>query len=214
MTHPTPGPAQGIVQSVEYTHGGIGNQWTTIDGVRYATFWDIRTRDWNEGDKVAFTWVMHSLWDGAAPMPIARELRRIPRAAIGADQYGIQILLPRALDAEGVAQLQQALLAAQQDCVGGGFEIEVLPRATAVTFIRDPQADAPLIQRNLATGRLHAQTAQAAALAQMAAELWDHDSDCILLADLHTILEDNDAVKPLVINPEALGAAAGLALAT
>lgn len=54
----------GVVQKVEYTHGGAGNQFTTIDGVRYTTFWDIRTRDWKEGDSVRFTAVERSLWEG------------------------------------------------------------------------------------------------------------------------------------------------------
>lgn len=54
----------GVVQKVEYTHGGAGNQFTMIDGVRYTTFWDIRTRDWKEGDNVQFTAVERSLWYG------------------------------------------------------------------------------------------------------------------------------------------------------
>lgn len=53
----------GVVQDVKYTHGGAGNQYTTIDGVRYVTFWDIRTRDWSEGDTVQFNAVERSLWD-------------------------------------------------------------------------------------------------------------------------------------------------------
>lgn len=54
----------GIVQKVEYTHGGAGNQFTTIDGVRYVTYWDIRNRDWKEGDAVSFQAVERSLWEG------------------------------------------------------------------------------------------------------------------------------------------------------
>lgn len=44
----------GTVEKVEFTHGGLGNQWTWIDGVRYMTFWDIRTINWKEGDRVQF----------------------------------------------------------------------------------------------------------------------------------------------------------------
>jgi hypothetical protein len=42
----------GTVEKVEYTSGSLGNQWTTIDGVKYATWWDIRGREWNIGDRV------------------------------------------------------------------------------------------------------------------------------------------------------------------
>lgn len=42
----------GTVENVEYTQGGLGNQWTTIDGVKYATWWDVRSIDWRVGDKV------------------------------------------------------------------------------------------------------------------------------------------------------------------
>jgi hypothetical protein len=31
----------GTVENVEYTFGGMGNQYTTIDGVRYITYWDF-----------------------------------------------------------------------------------------------------------------------------------------------------------------------------
>ena len=33
----------GTLDSIAFTQGGAGNQWTTIDGVRYATWWDIRS---------------------------------------------------------------------------------------------------------------------------------------------------------------------------
>lgn len=35
----------GIVEKIEFTSGGAGNQWTTIDGVKYATWWDLRTKE-------------------------------------------------------------------------------------------------------------------------------------------------------------------------
>ena len=66
----------GVVQKVEYTHGGAGNQFTTIDGIRYTTFWDIRTRDWKEGDTVQFTAVERSLWEG---QPKALHAERITK---------------------------------------------------------------------------------------------------------------------------------------
>lgn len=39
---PEPKLCTGTVERVEYTYGGAGNQWTTIDGKRYATY-----TDWN-----------------------------------------------------------------------------------------------------------------------------------------------------------------------
>ena len=32
----------GRLDRVSFTPSGAGNQWTTIDGVKYATYWDIR----------------------------------------------------------------------------------------------------------------------------------------------------------------------------
>lgn len=66
----------GIVERVEFTHGGAGNQWTTISGVRYATFWDIKTKDWAEGDEVEFDVVSAPLWTGQAPLLRARNIRK------------------------------------------------------------------------------------------------------------------------------------------
>lgn len=66
----------GIVERVEFTHGGAGNQWTTISGVRYATFWDIKTKDWEEGDEVEFDVVSAPLWAGQAPLLQARNIRK------------------------------------------------------------------------------------------------------------------------------------------
>jgi hypothetical protein len=67
----------GTVEKVEYTQGGAGNQWTTISGVRYATYWDIRTRDWSVGDVVSFEEQSASLWHGAAPVPHASRIHKV-----------------------------------------------------------------------------------------------------------------------------------------
>lgn len=67
----------GVVETVQYTYGGAGNQWTTIDGVRYATWWDIRTRDWCEGDRVQFTSTSAPLWDGMGTVLQARDITRV-----------------------------------------------------------------------------------------------------------------------------------------
>lgn len=75
----------GVVQNVEYTHGGAGNQYTTIDGVRYVTFWDIRTRDWKEGDTVTFTAAERSLWHGQAKSWHAQNIKKVPAATAVVD---------------------------------------------------------------------------------------------------------------------------------
>jgi hypothetical protein len=64
----------GTVEHVAYTQGGAGNQWTTIDGVRYATWWDIRTRDWQVGDTVSFHVYRAPLWSGQPPILCAQEI--------------------------------------------------------------------------------------------------------------------------------------------
>lgn len=70
----------GVVESVRYTSGGAGNQWTTIDGVRYATYWDVRKTDWREGDTVTFTASERGLWSDSPPIPHADNIRKMPRA--------------------------------------------------------------------------------------------------------------------------------------
>lgn len=44
----------GKVENIEFTRGGFGNQWTTIDGVRYATWWDYRELAMRVGVMVEF----------------------------------------------------------------------------------------------------------------------------------------------------------------
>lgn len=36
---------EGFVEKIAFTTGGAGNQWTTISGVKYATYWDLRRID-------------------------------------------------------------------------------------------------------------------------------------------------------------------------
>lgn len=66
----------GVVEKVEFTQGGAGNQWTTIGGVRYATWWDIRTKDWKVGDEVRFVETERPLWHGGAPIPQAHSIAK------------------------------------------------------------------------------------------------------------------------------------------
>lgn len=67
----------GVVEKVEFTHGGAGNQYTTIDGVRYITFWDIRTKNWKEGDTVHFTAIERSLWEGSPKALHAEDIVKV-----------------------------------------------------------------------------------------------------------------------------------------
>jgi hypothetical protein len=69
-TQPQEGFAEwriGTVESVRYTHGGDGRQVTTIDGQTFATWWDIRTRDWREGDRVKFLACYQRPWANSSP---------------------------------------------------------------------------------------------------------------------------------------------------
>ena len=72
---------KGKVDRVEYTYGGAGNQWTYIDGIRYATWWDIRNRDWKDGDMVTFVSRSAPLWDGMAPMLQASDIQKVKESA-------------------------------------------------------------------------------------------------------------------------------------
>lgn len=67
---------KGVVEKIAFTQGGAGNQWTTISGVCYATFWDIRTKDWEVGDTVEFERRDTSLWHGQPLIPHATSIRR------------------------------------------------------------------------------------------------------------------------------------------
>lgn len=78
---------EGVVTDVRYTSGSDGRQWTYIDGVRYATWWDIRTRDWREGDRVTFDAAMARAWANSAPELRAENIRKVA-AATGTQQEG------------------------------------------------------------------------------------------------------------------------------
>jgi hypothetical protein len=66
----------GVVENVEYTSGSAGNQWTTISGVRYATWWNVMTRDWKVGDTVTFQSYEATLWSGQPKVPGAQNIRK------------------------------------------------------------------------------------------------------------------------------------------
>lgn len=66
----------GIVEQIEFTQNGMGNQWTTIGGVRYATYWDARNTDWKMGDTVSFEELMSPLYPGNPPIKHAMRIKK------------------------------------------------------------------------------------------------------------------------------------------
>ena len=67
----------GTVEKVAFTSGGAGNQWTTISGVKYATWWDMRASDWRVGDQVTFEAYKAPLWSGMVPIDCAQKIRKV-----------------------------------------------------------------------------------------------------------------------------------------
>lgn len=74
---------EGVVEDISYTMNGAGNQWTTIDGVRYATFWDIRTKEWDKGDRVRFDCFEAPFFYGHPPVLQATNISRISETEKG-----------------------------------------------------------------------------------------------------------------------------------
>lgn len=70
------GRTVGKVEKIEFTSGGAGNQFTTISGTRYATWWDVCTKDWKSGDIVAFHARRAPLWSGHPPILQATIIRK------------------------------------------------------------------------------------------------------------------------------------------
>ena len=64
----------GKIEEIAFTNGGAGNQWTTIGGTRYATWWDISRKDWKVGDMVTFQAYQTPLWYGQIPIDCARNI--------------------------------------------------------------------------------------------------------------------------------------------
>jgi len=77
----------GIVEDVAFTHGGMGNQWTTISGARYCTYWNIKTRDWEIGDLVKFDDVTESVFSNT---PVVRQAKNIHKVVIPAGSMTFQ----------------------------------------------------------------------------------------------------------------------------
>lgn len=77
----------GVVENIEYTSGGIGNQWTTISGVRYCTFWDVRTIDWKRGDTVVFLDFTRPVFSNTPSVRQATEIHKVPAGAMTFEQF-------------------------------------------------------------------------------------------------------------------------------
>lgn len=77
----------GTVDEIGFTSGGMGNQWTVIDGKRYVTYWDIRTTDWRVGDEVRFDVRMcgfgYSNHGEPPKAPHAMQIHRVEKDAAG-----------------------------------------------------------------------------------------------------------------------------------
>lgn len=66
----------GVVENIEFTHGGAGNQWTTISGVTYATWWLAQRIDWKIGDTVEFRQYRAPLWSGQQDTDCADRIKK------------------------------------------------------------------------------------------------------------------------------------------
>ena len=66
----------GTVEKVDFTLGSAGNQWTTIGGKRYATWWNFNSKDWKVGDIVKFRHYRAPLWSGQADIDCADRIRK------------------------------------------------------------------------------------------------------------------------------------------
>lgn len=68
---------RGRVENIDLTFGGAGNQWTTIDGYIYGTYWDYRTMDWNVGDEVEFVAFYEPLMGRYIPQLQADDIKKV-----------------------------------------------------------------------------------------------------------------------------------------
>jgi hypothetical protein len=67
----------GVVDGFQLTFGGAGNQWTTINGKRYATWWNALTMDWKVGDTVTFRPYKSRLWSDHPPIDCADQIHKV-----------------------------------------------------------------------------------------------------------------------------------------
>ena len=68
---------RGVVEKYDYTFGGAGNQWTTIGGEVYATYWNYYDKDWVVGDTVDFTIFREPLLGRYDPVFQARDITKV-----------------------------------------------------------------------------------------------------------------------------------------
>jgi hypothetical protein len=74
--------SEGTVEAIKFTEGEAGNQWTTISGVRYATWWDCRRKNVRVGARVWFRPYRAPLWSGTSDVDCA-EIVIVANASIG-----------------------------------------------------------------------------------------------------------------------------------
>lgn len=67
----------GRVDDLQFTSGSAGHQWTTIDGVRYATWWDATEKGWRKGDTVTFEHYRAPLWSGQPDVDCAQSIKKV-----------------------------------------------------------------------------------------------------------------------------------------
>ena len=118
----------GVVEKIEYTRGGAGNQWTTISGARYATWWDLRDKDWADGDVVSFTPGETVLFHGNPPVPQASNLRKFDVTTLEDYQYGALFLNGRERDviAAALALLGHCMENSRRVAAGGDAGAAIL----------------------------------------------------------------------------------------
>ncbi|MDP2618607.1 MAG: hypothetical protein Q8P46_00280 [Hyphomicrobiales bacterium] len=61
-----------MVEKIQYTNGGAGNQWTTIDGVRYATWFAWGPNEPTVGEPTRYQPYRAPLWHGQPDIDCAR----------------------------------------------------------------------------------------------------------------------------------------------
>ncbi len=69
--------ATGTIEKAEFTSGALGNQWTWIDGVRYMTFWNALTKNWNVGDRVSFKSEHKPVYSNLPPVLQAWDIHKL-----------------------------------------------------------------------------------------------------------------------------------------
>lgn len=75
-----PRVGRGRVEKIDFTWGAGGNQYTTIGGISYATFWNALDIDWKVGEIVNFEFYWDRLHLGANNYKVVVHARNIRSA--------------------------------------------------------------------------------------------------------------------------------------